>query len=583
MSLDAIIICLLVVFLASLCLWAVRRYTMHPSHQLASSRNHISKFSSLGAVTPPLAIRLVRPDSFYREHRDATMRYLAGVYPLGTQSFAALGHLDLARFFNSLAFYYSCGFNHTLKTLEAGRSGTFPTVWDALPCASRYPLPYHPQGWFYDFRAYDADGTAFNYSDSLGRIGGHCRPGIAFTNEGSKARAGPGPNYINCRALIRYCHKADSNFPDGSAAVCVKRQWAEGLVEGSYVEVTHSQPTPGMVQSLGFWFNAMSGTGLFYRLGKPLQVPSKLAAFLALLSQLGRENPELLRRHFGGLADPYEIVYSHLAYDGHETLGGFRENTFCQWRYVNCNHWKNPMAVAPGEYVGESTVGSFYAEVVRFQTAQRISESAVPVAAGIRAAIDAAIAGTDASLERISVSPLCDEPIFFLASLLGYESVLLVRDPNGNGFRAFEIIDTRVPAEGKYRNVADEIRRRDYSGFIGKWRGKTLGHLAPVTHQDDASAEHNAYYPDFIELWMQKLMRDRIITVRNPLAMDSESAPCTGLGLAAHLCPDNTAFGGTWYNMYCDSVPLSVAYRCLQLGEDAGDSPCHTAGPRQNC
>lgn len=561
---------------------------------------------------------LEQPNDFYRRNREDTLKYLSGVYPLATDSLNSLGDLELASFYNSLTYYYNCDFNYQGNTLSSA-NGKFPVKWDKLPCASEYPMPYPPQGWFFNWSAFNELDVPYTYSDSsggkelLGQLGS-CRPGIAFQGWGPKSRAGPGTLYVNCRAAIRNLYrprgivqtsatppKANGKLewqPWSRLYVTDNRNmpynypwgWQSGVPDNQHIEVAHTQPTPGMVQSMGWWYNAMTGTGMFLNVGRSIRAGSKVEAMFKLLKELKEKDPETIKKHFGGLTDPYMICWYQFAYCGYETNAGFEQNTFCQWKYVNCSQWCVPDSLAAGMLIGNQKPRKFLDDTIDFckSMGYPLNDNGSPGYEGIKAAIDASIDQSNYVLSRMSVSPLCDEPTFFLASLLDYDSVQFPLDPNGNGYYTFEIMDCRVPTDGKYENIVKEIKNRDYSTFVGNSKTGVNGELGPLpvtVEQGNQSANFNAYYQDFIDQWLKDMKTNRIITIRDPLDInnDTNTQICAGLEIVNGVCPENKKYGGAWYNLTCDAVPLAASYRCLHLGQDAGDSPCTATGSNPTC
>lgn len=561
---------------------------------------------------------LEQSNSFYSKHRAATLKYLSGVYPNGMDSLEALGDLELASFFNSLTYYYNCDFQYDGNDLDSN-NGMFPDKWDALPCSKDYPLPYPPQGWFYDWSAFNELNVPYSYSDSSGdkkrlRELGSCRPGIAFQTFGPKSRAGPGTMWVNCRAAIRHAYhprgiintasippKKDGKYmwPVWSRYNVTDNRnipfdypwgWQSGIHDYGFIEICHTQPTPGMVESLGFWFNCMPGTGMFLNVGKSFRAHNKVSALFNLLGELRNKNPTRLKKHFGGLTDPYMICWYQFAYCGYETKAGFKENTFCQWRYVNCNNWCIPDSLAAGKYIGNQTPRRFYDDVIDYSKMMgiKLNKDGSPSYEGIKAALDACMEQTNYTLSRMPVSPLCDEPCFFVASLLGYDTIQYTLDPIGNGYYNFELQDCRVPVTEKFSNIKEEILDRDYSSFVGNKRtGKNgkLGPLPVVVPQGSDSASYNYYYKEFIDAWFKKLKNEKIITIRDPLDIYNEDKVdiCIGIEFISGQCPNNTSYDKAWYNLTCDKIPIASAYRCLQLGQDAGDSLCKTTGNNPTC
>lgn len=567
---------------------------------------------------------LEQPISFYKNMRNATLKYLSGVYPNGMNSISSLGDLELASFFNSLTYYYNCDFNYQGNDLQSN-NGEFPVKWDKLPCANEYPLPYPPQGWFFDWTAFNSLDIPYTYSDSTGgkqRLSelGSCRPGIAFINYGPKVRSGPGTLYVNCRTAIRNAYrprgvintaaippKKDGKYmwpPWARMNVISNRNmpwnypwgWQNGVPDYQHIEVCHTQPTPGMVQSQGWWFNAMVGTGMFLNVGKSFRSPTKVSAMFTLLNELKKKDPEKMKKHFGGLTDAYMICWYQFAYHGWERNAGFQDNTFCQWKYVACDQWKKPDSMGAGSLIGNQTPNIFWNDTLDYAKTMNIplNNDGSPSYAAIKAAIDASMNQSNYPLSRMAVSPLCDEPIFFLVNILDYDTVQFPLDPNGNGYYTVEIMDCRVPNTGRFRNIKKEIANRDYSTFVGNtFTGKNgkLGPLPDIVSPTETISEKNpmangnAYYQDFIDAWMQKIKDEKIVTIRDPLDITNNDKveSCIGVEIVPNICPNNKTYNGAWYNLTCNKIPLATSYRCLQLGQDAGDNACQSTGNNPTC
>jgi hypothetical protein len=112
------------------------------------------------------SIKLDQPNNFYKQKRNATLTYLNAVYPQGKDSFNKLNDLELAYFYNSLWFYYNCSYQYSDNDLGSFTGDNKDTKWDPLPCATKYPLPYPPQGIFYNFWTYNKFNMPTIYSDS---------------------------------------------------------------------------------------------------------------------------------------------------------------------------------------------------------------------------------------------------------------------------------------------------------------------------------------------------------------------------------------------------------------------------------
>ena len=113
--------------------------------------------------------------------------------------------------------------------------------------------------------------------------------------------AGPGPFYGGSRAIMKsiyYPHCPHFNYKDQKWSLYntydtnkwlkeyltpdklpmrdsnIGKQFVYGFDEGDYIEITHVEQTPGMVQSTGYWVNyfGSGGTGIFYQIGKTPKV-----------------------------------------------------------------------------------------------------------------------------------------------------------------------------------------------------------------------------------------------------------------------------------------------------------------------
>ena len=119
--------------------------------------------------------------------------------------------------------------------------------------------------------------------------------------------SGPGPFYGGARAIMKsiyYPHCPHFNYKDQKWSLYntydtnkwlteyltpdklpmkdsnIHKQYVYGFNEGDYIEVTHIEQTPGMVQSTGYWLNyfGSGGTGIFYKIGKTPKVSADAVA-----------------------------------------------------------------------------------------------------------------------------------------------------------------------------------------------------------------------------------------------------------------------------------------------------------------
>jgi hypothetical protein len=519
---------------------------------------------------------LEQPKEFYTKNREKTLTYLLSVYPNAQDSLQKLSDLELASFYNSLTHYYNCQYSYS------GDNG-----WDPLPCKDKYPLPYPPQGWFFNFYTYQKENIPYIYSDSdeekeelkLENFG-NGRPNIAFVTQDEKNRAGPGMFWLNSRTILRNCWYPNGlsfsqnkdrtltwnygknqpikwNFPKG---------WLEGFNDNTYVEVTHTEPVPSIVQSLGWWWNCVTGSGIFLNIGKTLKSKNKIDATFKLLSQCSKD---FLKKWYN-TDDVYEIIFGITGYCG------YREETkqqFCDFRYVSCYYdWCDP------DYFGviqtsKLPLNNFYIEAVRYQKENNISQSDTITKQGIIAAVNAATNHDDYRLSRISTKVLLDEHLFFLGLNLGYDTIQMTYSTNSNGYYGFEIIDLRLPQQ-----YLEKAKDRDYFDFVNVKVKENI--------PKSQSANSNTYKKEFIQQWLDKMIQNKTVSVRDPLDVLNEKkvSTCNISSIFQKICSNNLQYDGAWYNFYCSNVPITNEYKCLSLGEDADDkNNCILKGDNPTC
>ena len=522
-----------------------------PSYMLKKT-NYSPKLNGFSGVK---MIDLIKDKDFYVKNKQKTLNYLLSVYPMGKNSFELLDDLQIASFFNSLNYYYNCSFQY--------KGADIPN-WDPLPCKNSTPLPYPPQGWFFNFYSYHTKNIPRIFSDSdetreelkLENFGSG-RPEFGFA-EKTQEKTGPGLFYYNQRTLIR-----DIWFPNGLTNTLINgmndwktvvnkkitwnypQKWFNGFEDYSYTEITHSQPIPGMVQSLGWWWNSVTGSGIFLNVGKSLRVRNKLEAVYNLLQKMDKE---FLKTYFS-TDNIFDIIYNLLV------------NCICEDKYTSCKDHCEP------DYRGvlkesKLMIKNFGEEIKRFQKEHKIKD----LNEAFQKSILASINNTDYNLNRISSKILLDETIFFLGLNSGYDTIQLSMDPNINGYYTFEIIDLRLP--NKYLSNA---KKRDYSQFI---------------NLDNVSPKNNKYKTEFIQECLEKFINENIISIRDPLDINNNNKvqKCQISNILEKICPFNLQFDQGWYNFYCDNVPLSKEYKCLGLGQEADPkNKCVLSGENISC
>ena len=521
---------------------------------------------------------LVRPASFYSDKRSDTMKYLLSIYPMAKDSLNSLNDMQLASFYNSLTYYYNPSFQY-----NGSDTGSLPNIsnkWGPIPTST--PLPYPPQGYFTNFWTFQKYNIPWVYSDSddskeylkLENFGA-CRPGLAFVTyvPGQKngIRPGPGIQWVNCRSLERYIwypngpyndkQLGNTNPDDDSWKVTqdldkitwnYPKNWYKGCYD--WLEVTHTEPVPGMVQSPGYWWNGFAGSGIFFHVGKTFVARNKVDAMIRLLKKLSSEQPDTLYQFFG-TTDPYTIAFGFVGYCGNDPTTGFR---YMDNRYT-ASGWCYPsMAVLSSNNALD--ISDFYHETVLYQKRNNISSLDTPTYEGIKAALDAVIYGENYNLDRMGTSVINDEPNFFFGSLLGYDTLQYVMSSNSNGYYQIEIHDLRMP--DKYKAG---VKDRNYTAFIN------VTDPAANSKPTNGSPWKNSFKKEFIQDMVTMYMEQSIICVRDPLDLYNENKvqKCLDLDKLSGLCPNITSYNGAWYNAFCSNVPMANTYKCLSLGQDA--------------
>lgn len=519
--------------------------------------------------------RIPRPildqtEEFYRKHADHTRAYLARVYPIAAKTLASMDAMDIARFYNKLDFIYNCCYSYTGQLAPGGG-------WDALPCCSNKSnlLPYAPMGYMYLWATYATQNKHTVYSDGktfdgaifpINMIGSQrvdipwgARPDGGEVDAAN--RSGPSPYWISLYTLIRniyypfgpvydhtfkkwtYLDGIDPQNRDNMGFTCKTRNWAFGIPAGEYVEVTHSAWEPGMVQSQGMWLNPFfgGGTGLFYQIGHTFIANNKMDGLFKLAQQLAAASssdldmPDMreqggidfssmsgsqILKHWYGTDDPYTIVWRYCTSDetwpamARTSTGGWVVVPK-QWIYIDNKGVLSATGLFTPGKIGQNgqpygpNAAIQFAEVAQWY-ADKHGVSGKDI---IRFAIDGARQARDYLLDRVCTIVAFDEPIFWLANVLGYETVQLPVSANGNGLWSPEIIHTVVPDA----TWAKHVKGRLYD-FVAGDDAKSMF---------DISKGAPRYTVEALEKWQD--MISHMITSRNPFDL-SESAACSSMG-----------------------------------------------------
>lgn len=332
---------------------------------------------------------LKQPADFYSRHANGTANYLKGLYPMAASTIDSFTPQELAVIYNSLTIYYNCCFSMQKNDLF----GKNIPILDP-ECCQKYPLPYIPQGLFYDVISFKR-GQSIVESDSIAMDGAPrdvkdcisntpqipwaqtCGEGPPQPN-GSPLFgtdqdlsffipwcSGPGPFWILGYSLIRaiyYPHgPQNTKLANGTynplGWTCKPKQiesdyvfkqnsgnWWEGIKENNYIEVTHSDTAPGMGQSQGYWMNGFpcGGTGLFYKISKTKIAKNKLDMLFNLLIELKNASsldlPDLTKT-YDWVPTSHKVNYSGMS--GSDLLKHFYNTDdpyiIC-WKYIAGNN-----------------------------------------------------------------------------------------------------------------------------------------------------------------------------------------------------------------------------------------------------
>lgn len=509
------------------------------------------------------ATHLPQPESFYKQHRDETIKYLLAVYPTAQDSLTSLCDIELGRFYNSLWFYYNC----------AGKASPdlgLPAEdqWDALPCAINYPLPYVPSGWLYNYYAYKLYNVPEIYSDS-----DSSKPYLKIENATStKPGVMMGPDttgvvWYTQRTIQRDIwhpngiHNIKNNLTDedkwvvssgAKATFSYPSKWFGGFKDNSFVEVSHSPANIGdaVVSSPFWWYNANFGSGIFLNLGKTVAFKNKVGGLIGLAKMLAKSarGRDVLFKHYN-TRDPYNVVWQIVAEckcnpklwfcAGDPKCNGSNPEYVCQTQCVQKSD-------GFGQAIQLSAKLETFAEL-----ALKHQGGTVLTEAGKRRAINAAADNKNFYMAHISEQTICDEPNFFFAIHLGLDTVQFYEDPNANDNYCFEIIDVRIP-----KDTLSRALERDYSGIMNL--------------EDDYA---HSYKNEVIDAYLKSTYDNNWLSIRDPLDVHNESKVLKCEGLYRVNDASNT---------YCAQIPLANAFRRISFGR-AFNPNCRLTGPDPDC
>ena len=504
---------------------------------------------------------LARDNNFYKKYKDDTLKYLLAVYPNGKESLEKLNYMELAKFYNSLWFYYNCDSQFAKQNIvqpiwdeneNSYIQKGVESCWNPLPgCGDKYPkLPYTPQGYVYSFNNWLQDWTPWINSDSTvdaKNITGSF-PGQTFANFYN----GPSPVWMYQRAIFRNVYS--TNLPSIDYMLPIPRSypdmfpgnngewksewnspnnWWNCVADNGYVEVTCASE-PGMATSPPLlWVDGWCGSGIFFNVGKSFRSKNKSSAAFFLAKEMTNtvEGAAKLKEWFNS-SDPYEILKNFIYSNGNDsrfagingpTIAGTNGKPIpnCNMLYNNQN---NPISLpylptnkTEGDYSQSRDWGFWGTESVNTQDyyswckkAKNNNMNEIP-----NSCIDDIIQDKNYPAGRLNNSTLFDEASFIMGLWLGYDSIQLSMSPNGAGFWQYEVM--------VLYDYPEEVKNRNYSSFIelqtkGDFNVNVNGDKCPVYQMDENGKEAVGgvkYKDNFVSDYMTKITK--YFSLRDPL------------------------------------------------------------------
>ena len=483
-------------------------------------------FNKRSASLLPDGSKLVKSSQFYNDKRSPTLEYLNKVYPTATESFKNMSSKKLAIFYNSLWFYYNCEAKYNSDTFH-GNAPDGPPIkrcWQALPgCGSTLPkLPYTPQGYLYSFNSW-----IYNWQPWIKSVSDINPEDITSFAPGGwlwNWTSGPSPMFEPQRCIHRMIYnKDDPNFVNKikqpallpgemgkwSSYWNYPNKWWLGIPDNGYIEVIGSDE-PGMALSAAaIWLNGIVGTGIFYNVGKSKIARNKVDGTFLLAQEMAQTDAgkKALQDNYN-TTDPYDVVALLLG-SGDNGVLFVQQKAPLVWDPVNnktteCNWNKgalgaNNIVSIPSDRNGwnNSTIIDtlYWSSWCSEKTANsRKFAYGLP-----NKCIDDARFGNTYPADRIAAFGTFDEPITWMGTYLGYDSIQMLQSANGAGFWQVEIIHLK--------DLPNSVKNRDYSEYIANTTNgkKCSGDFGNVAWRTDVP---------FFESYMKKLYEN--FTLRDP-------------------------------------------------------------------
>lgn len=415
-----------------------------------------------------------------------------------------------------------------------------------------------------------------------------------------------GPIYDNALKKWTYKNGIDVNNSDNMGFVNKNRNWAFGLKQGEYVEIAHSAWEPGMVQSEGLWLTPFygGGTGLFYKIGTTVVANNKMGMVFKLISILKTKKSSQLSMpdmskydgyakgpdftkmsgseilyYWYGSDDPYEIVWKYcVTNDSDQVNKGLwpaMSKTSTGGTVVLPKNWvfidnkgilsasglfnKGSIGV-PTQPYGPNFVVQFGDLVDYYVKKHGLENKSLYDIKKLT--IDAARLSKDYIMDRVGTIVTFDEPIFWLANVLGVETVHMPVSANGNGTWSPEIMHTVVPNP----EWAKMVKGRYYA-FIEGDDAKSMFDIS-------AGAPH--YTVPALEKWQD--MISKVITQRDPTNLNKGSS-CSVMG---GFTGPVINYSDKFFTQYagCSATTPASDTNCWKINDDYGsrNRQCATKG-----
>lgn len=505
-------------------------------------------------VLLPDGKKLYQNKEFYDNKYNDTLKYLVAVYPTAEDDLKKMNSLDLAKFYNSLWFYYNCDstFNEDIVMPVNYIQTSVKSCWNKIPgCGDKWPsLPYVPQGFIYSFKDWLDSWIPWFYSLSNKKVEdiSGSFPGQTFANWYN----GPSPVWMYQRAIFRMVYDTTLPVIDSNTFLKTPKlspgdlgikfdwnyptNWYLGVPDNGYMEVTAASE-PGMSNSPPLcWVDGWPGSGLFVAVGKSFRSTNKANALFGLIVEMSKSEDGLNKlKLWWNDTDPYKIFnnilhYNKVGNDPNISFGSI--NGPIIWDPLNkkktqpCNiTWNNQtnpesipslfprkqtgiksIARDKGFWSGPNVSATNYYEWCKESKDKKLNYIT-------NQCIDDIRFDNNYAADRLNNTTLFDEPIFCMAVYLGYDTVQMVRSSNGAGFWQYELM--------LLYGFPEEVKNRDYSSFIEIDLAQTNNDTScPIWNK-------NAYFPlggvkyksDFTSNYMKNIYQ--YFTLRNPFDVNN--------------------------------------------------------------